>query len=679
MLKTLTLTNYRKVESSTINFVSGLNVFRGESEAGKSTRLEAVMYALFGSKGLKEPLAKVVTYDKPEASLKVELDFCIDGVDYNITRSKAGAELRYSDAVVTGQTETRLFVERLLGCTVDVAKLLMLADQNSVRGVLASGGAAAGNLVEKLAELEVIETLIDKVQHELPSGNTKALEAQVAALEEGLNQIPERPEASLQAAKVAQNRLSRASTHKDNLKSLWAISAIESAASSLELARLSALSLSRKSALQQAEKLQQESADPTPPRFTESDLTEARRIASDEAALAKRRKAYDIKFPVCSVSWDGTMDEMLTAEMLAEENKAAGQARMVSLRTGLATLAATRINEKECAFCKKDISALPEVASINARVSQQETELATSVVELKNTLGLLDVELASYKKLKETTQAIQNLASDYWSLSDTVPPKPTWIGLPPEPSGTTVDLSGMESALKSYAVKVAKAQAAKEQLAALEIPEEVDTKPLEDKIWDFKKEEALLNEAEKEVAELESIYKAAQAVADSDMRIYAHTLEALEKSKEQVRIMKVTLSDMYKHNELVKALRGARPQITAQLWNTVLGAVSHYFTTIRGTHSILTRTAEGFAVNGRSVEGLSGSTQDALGLAIRIALSKTFLPNVPLLVVDEPFSGCDQNRELSGLGLLASAGFEQVILITHSNLADSLADNLIAL
>ena len=676
MLKTLTLTNYRKVENSTINFVSGLNVFRGESEAGKSTRLEAVMYALFGSKGLKEPLAKVVTYDKPEASLKVELDFCIDGVDYNITRSKAGAELRYSDAVVTGQTETRLFVERLLGCSTDVAKLLMVADQNSVRGVLASGGAAAGNLVEKLAELEVIETLIDKVQHELPSGNTKALEAQVATLEEGLNQIPERPEASLQSAKAAQNRLSKASTHKDNLKSLWAISAINLLATQLELARLSTHLMKRKSALQQAEKLQQESVGPTPPPFTESDLTEARRIASDEAALAKRRKAYDTKFPVCSVSWDGTMDEMLTAEMLAEEKKIAGQAQMVSLRTGLATLAATRINEKECAFCKKDISALPEVASINERVSQQEGQLAASVVELKNTLGLLDVELASYKKLKGTTQAILNLTSDYWSLSDAVPPKPTWIGLPPEPSGTTVDLSGMESTLKSYAVKVAKAQAAKEQLAVLEIPDEVDTKPLEDKIWNFKKEEERLKEAEKEVASLEAEYKAAQAVADSDMRIYAHTLET---SKEQVRIMKSTLSDMYKHNELVKALRGARPQITAQLWNTVLGAVSHYFTTIRGTHSILTRTAEGFAVNGRSVEGLSGSTQDALGLAIRIALSKTFLPNVPLLVVDEPFSGCDQNRELSGLGLLASAGFEQVILITHSNLADSLADNLIAL
>lgn len=111
----------------------------------------------------------------------------------------------------------------------------------------------------------------------------------------------------------------------------------------------------------------------------------------------------------------------------------------------------------------------------------------------------------------------------------------------------------------------------------------------------------------------------------------------------------------------------------------MLGSVSHYFSAIRGTRSVLTRTAEGFSVNGRSVEGLSGSTQDALGLAIRIALSKTFLPGLPLLVLDEPFAGCDEARELAGLGMIAAAGFEQTILITHSDLADALADSLLVI
>lgn len=70
---------------------------------------------------------------------------------------------------------------------------------------------------------------------------------------------------------------------------------------------------------------------------------------------------------------------------------------------------------------------------------------------------------------------------------------------------------------------------------------------------------------------------------------------------------------------------------------------------------------------------------DALGLAIRIALTKTFMPNNDFLILDEPGAACDDEREASMLGLVASCGFEQVLLVTHSTLADAFADNMIVL
>lgn len=136
MLKQLTLTNFRRIENDIMIFSGGLNVIRGDNEASKTTRIESILYAFFSSKGLREPLAKVVTYDKPEGSLKVELDFSYDGVDYHIKRGKSGAELTYGDQSVTGQTEVRVFCRRLFGCSADTAKQLVIADQNSVRGVL---------------------------------------------------------------------------------------------------------------------------------------------------------------------------------------------------------------------------------------------------------------------------------------------------------------------------------------------------------------------------------------------------------------------------------------------------------------------------------------------------------------------------------------------------------------
>ena len=194
MLRTLTLKNFRKHEDSEFSFTDGLTVIRGSNEAGKTTIGESVMYALFGANMLRESLDAVVTYDKPESSLKVALTFQLDGVDYKIVRGKSGAELTYADQIVTGQRETRLFVERLLGCSADTAKLLMFADQNSIRGVLDKGGTAANGLVETLAQLGLIEELVDKVQSQLPAGNTKAVDAQIETISAQLGEVPLKPE-----------------------------------------------------------------------------------------------------------------------------------------------------------------------------------------------------------------------------------------------------------------------------------------------------------------------------------------------------------------------------------------------------------------------------------------------------------------------------------------------------
>ena len=91
MLRTLTLKNFRKHEDVEFNFVDGLTVIRGANEQGKTTIGESVMYALFGANMLRESLDAVVTYDKPESSLKVALTFQLDGVDYKIVRGKSGA------------------------------------------------------------------------------------------------------------------------------------------------------------------------------------------------------------------------------------------------------------------------------------------------------------------------------------------------------------------------------------------------------------------------------------------------------------------------------------------------------------------------------------------------------------------------------------------------------------
>jgi len=111
----------------------------------------------------------------------------------------------------------------------------------------------------------------------------------------------------------------------------------------------------------------------------------------------------------------------------------------------------------------------------------------------------------------------------------------------------------------------------------------------------------------------------------------------------------------------------------------VLASVSVMFSTMRKEESWVTKEGSGFMVNGQPVESLSGSTLDILGMAIRCAMLRTFLPQCGLLVLDEPGHGCDSERVESMLGFLKGVNFQQTLLVSHEEVSETVADNLIIL
>lgn len=677
MLKQLVLKNFRQHEDLTLNFTPGLNTLKGANEAGKSSVNEAILYTLFGTRALRESLSEVVTYDKPENSLSVNLTFEIDGVEYRMVRKKSGAELTYGDQIVTGQTETKSFVERLLGCSADTAKTLLIADQGSIRGVLSQGSSAAGSLVEKLADLQVIDNLIDKVQTQLPSGNTKAVEAQIDLARESLAEPPEPP--SNAEVLAAQNRWSSTRAQLEKFQARTAILAPKFVAAKLALARAAEV---QKEAVQiekrRAALLEQVKPVPAPD-VTEDQLAEARRLAADSAALDKVRKAYATKFPVTALVWDGTEQTLQARVAELKVSIPADRKKMQAEREELVAVKATRINESTCSFCKQDISALPLVAQTNAKVDSEVHRLALAVDQMQKELMEDEEELQGCTDLLAHCSKVRQLAGEYWALSSDVPPVPSWIGEPPPPAGELPDVASMEKKLQAYRRSLAVMQVAEQELASLVVPAVPDTADAEAVVAEAEELQRKEQAAKTEVNLAQQALAHAQQMFAASVSAHQNTLAQIEKAQQQLQQMVDSLNQMREHNNLIKKLRDARPEITAKLWASVLGSISHYFSQIRGMVSSVQRSAGGFTVNGRTVEGLSGSTQDALGLAIRISLSKVFLPSVPLLILDESFAACDDVREVSGLGVLASSGFEQVLLVTHSDLADSISANLICL
>src|SRR5574344_2184160 len=354
MITSMRLKCFRKHVDREFTFSKGLNVVRAENEAGKSTLMSAILYMLFGTRALGQPLEEVVTYGHSKRELSVEGEFVIDGVEYRVKRSDSGAELTYGKQSVTGQTGVTRFVENLFGASLDTVRKILVAEQNSVRGALDSE-AGAGALIESLADLDKIEELVQKIKAQRPCGPTKAAEAVAKSLRDSIPQVCEYPsdEQVLDAEvalSLAEGKFQASKSEHDFRKEVAERAMEELRKIDSELAeRGRALSLKAK-----LESVQHPGEKP----WSDSQLAEAAALEADASRAAVVQKQRSVKFKTHEASFDGDAKEGL-AQLRRDLEQV--QAELSEAREAAQKLAVRLINEGECAFCKKDISALPEV------------------------------------------------------------------------------------------------------------------------------------------------------------------------------------------------------------------------------------------------------------------------------------------------------------------------------
>lgn len=83
ILKSIEIENFRRIRRLSLEFPEGVIIIKGPNEAGKSTILEAVLYALFGEtmRGLKD---LAISHGSDRASVK--LTFSVNGKEFVVTR-----------------------------------------------------------------------------------------------------------------------------------------------------------------------------------------------------------------------------------------------------------------------------------------------------------------------------------------------------------------------------------------------------------------------------------------------------------------------------------------------------------------------------------------------------------------------------------------------------------------
>jgi DNA repair exonuclease SbcCD ATPase subunit len=704
MIKSIKLTNFRKHKTLELEFAEGMVAVRGNNEAGKSTLNEAIQYALFGSAALRTNFSDTVTYGEAESTLKVECNAVLGGRAVTFKRGKSGAEVTENgNVIVTGQKECTIFAANLMGADAAAASNLLIANQGSLRGVLEQGPKATSTFVEQLANFDLFDTLIEKMQTKLMLGNTTTIEAEVATAQRMLEITPQPAEPDFVALEsdMATAKMNQAMLQGDYESSVARVVVAEKALKAVndKIATRNALLRNLDQLHEHIARITLDRSKVVAPtlRVDEAEVASLREHLTNAKLtglkLAAYKRLHDL--PKLASRWEGCK-----ATLLAEIEKCKGD---ISLHeqtcreaiTKRDVLKSTLVTSSACGFCGQDISQWPQVIEKNAKVAQ-------SIAELNTFIDSITVLILSTKDdLKELNRVLDQGRAFEWGESHPdwisidnsfYPPVLSWIGSTPVVASTAdiaARLAELEAAQKAMADATSKLTVYnREMVHAVQEMERVGAQLTPFATVDAEHlaaEKAHVDEERRHMDYTVVLTEAGAKVWDATQALetartsYASAKYSYDAALDVLDSRKGLLETMQFNNALLKKVRAARPIVSDKLWNTVLHSVSTMFSRMRGETSLVVKDNGGFKVNGQSVESLSGSTLDLLALAIRVSLIKVFLPNSNFLLLDEITAACDENRSTSMYGFLKAAEFDQVLLVTHDSIAESIADQLIEL
>ncbi len=145
-LVSLHLRNFRQHADTSLVFCDGLTGILGANGEGKSTLLEGVAWALYGTRALRGSKVSVRWNRAPARHLaEATLEFELQAVRYALRRTESAAELRVagaSRAIAEGTSVVDAEVPRLVGMTYDEFAATYLCQQKDLGAIARMKGTA---------------------------------------------------------------------------------------------------------------------------------------------------------------------------------------------------------------------------------------------------------------------------------------------------------------------------------------------------------------------------------------------------------------------------------------------------------------------------------------------------------------------------------------------------------
>ncbi len=692
MLKELELHNVLKHKHLKVNFAEGLNIIRGANEAGKSSMIEGLAYNWFGSAALDKSLDDSVHRGVKKTKFKTRTVLDMQGSEIVCERGASGAEIHRDGKVLcTGQREVTLKMEELFGLPTSKSQDIILAAQNSIRGVLSAGPAAAMEFVEKLGDFQQADQLIRGFTLKVTTGQVKPLEVQLGVAEASLRDTlateePNIPQIEGSCAKIlaaeetAKKVLARATTSHETL--------LKAADTSRRKASLLDVIARHKQDFLKFEARKRVIAG------ARGELPGLKKQVTASEASSSRHYSWQAhqhflraKPPETDLLWDDGYEALLGEKKLTEALLRESEDANIRAVTNIAGLKAQRTTETVCPTCEREFDNKAQIekanAALAARIEGAVSERDQAVARKQEAQGTL-AELNTVISIQEQTVSwIQELPLTSINVDrHQVPYTVSWVGpvIPEEPAIL------LPSELAELTSKIVAYEATLETEPSLVPPDNTMAVGAEEELASMPEPTSQedLNKSQSELAEAQRVLTATKAERGAMDKVLAAAKTAIAvrfsqiaEAEKLVSRLESDLKELSKNNSVLKELREARGQVAEMLWAKILGGTSAFFSQFRGVQSVVTKSKQGFLVDGSNSRP-SGSTLDVLGLALRITIAKVF-STCGVLILDEPSAGCDEERTALMTAGLVSAGFDQVILVTHKQADEGAAGNLIQL
>lgn len=165
-LLSLELKNFRQHKNTSVVLKDGVTGILGNNGSGKSSLIEAISFALYGSKSIRGTLDEIRTRDEVSGAVLVVLSFEIDSQIYRVERSLSDAKFFVGAKIeVKGSRDVTSKVERVIGMSYDEFVSTFYTEQKGLEFLSRKkGGAERERFIMRLLGYDKLEKIQEKLR-----------------------------------------------------------------------------------------------------------------------------------------------------------------------------------------------------------------------------------------------------------------------------------------------------------------------------------------------------------------------------------------------------------------------------------------------------------------------------------------------------------------------------------